>query len=275
MVALLAKREKISLVEASRRFESLRNPAATPATPAEPAASPAVATTPEAPTTPAPSPESARITAIDTDIAAKRAEIKKLREDMEHDKADDLMVEIGALQGEKQLIAAEARRAESQQAHSFESAVMASRERAFTQFPELGDPTNSEHVGLIGYVTMEQAKPERQAFFNRPDYPELIAQEFKQKYGKPASAATPAVPAPATPPAVATTPAAPAPVVTRPQAKQVPATGADGRLLTSAAGNTPAPGVPTVQDAITASRSDPKLRAALRRAVMRRPAVTT
>jgi hypothetical protein len=260
MVALLAKREGISLIEAGRRIDTLRNPASATQPPAQ-----AQATAAPVAQAPAPAPiaqEAARVSEIDADIAAKRAEVKKLRDDMEHDKADDLMVEIGALQGEKQILAAEARRSEQQTAQSHESAVMASRERAFTQFPELGDTTSSEHVGLIGYVTMEQAKPERQAFFQRADFPELIAKEFKQKFGA-KGAANPAGNSPATPPASAV-PASASASMAKPRVQQVQ-TGADGRLLTTAAGSTPTATMTKEEALAQIALLSPKKRLALMR----------
>lgn len=268
MVALLSKREGISLVEAARRYDTLRNPGTSQA--AAPTA-PAAAKAENPPPAPVVAPEVARLAEIDTAITAKRAEIKKLRDEMEHDKADELMIEVATLTGEKMLLAREAKQSEQQAAQSYESAVMASRERAFTQFPVFGDPTSMEHDGLIGYVTREQNKPERQAFFQRPDFPELIAKEYAQLKGIQAGAAKPAGSPPATPPAAATTAASTAPAVTRPQAKQVPAYSADGRLLTTAAGIAPAQRELTAQDAIKAARTDPKLRAQLRQAVMGAP----
>lgn len=259
MVALLAKREGISLIEAGRRVDSLRNPAS-PA----PAAAPVVQPAP-APAAPLPDANvvrhDARLSEIDVEAAKLMDEANKFSEDMDHAKANAVLRKVAQLDNEKARLETDQRQSADRSAQSYEQAIHASRDRAYTQFAELGDPTSQHHVGLIGYVTMEQGKPERQAFFGRPDYPELIAQEYAQKFGIKTGAAKPPVSA---------TPAPKPAFVTKSKPSQVPpSTSADGRLLTSAAGSTPAPRAMTTAEMILASRSDPKLRNALRQAVMR------
>lgn len=278
LVALYAKQHKISLIEAAR---ILAPP--TPVAPATPATTPG-ATPPGAPAEPTPDPTlvefDKQISAADAKIAELTKKRDQLREDMDNAAADKISDEIADLKADKRVLAAEKKaaieRAKQAETAGFESEFNASQERALTQFPVLGDPTSPHYLALQGYIGNLQRNPANAAFFKDPRWPELIAADYAEKYGVAGGAATPAgTTPPATPPAPA--PAAPPArqpaTITPPKPVQVTASATSGpKMLTSAAGTTPAPSVPTPQEVIAASRTDPKLRAELRKQILTRRA---
>ncbi len=254
MVALYAKRNKVSLKEATRILFPDEAPA--PATKADDKGKPADA--PE----PAPDP----VAELDEQIATLSAQRKQLREDLDNDKADEISDQIADLRAAKRIAEAEAQRTAATQAQTVEQQVAASRDRAYQEFPMLGEETSPHRFGLIGFISVEQNNPSRKAFFQRPDWPEQIAREYAERQGLTSGAANPEGTPPATPPAAPVAPAKPAPAVIRKTQPQQVDPGA--RLLTSAGGaSTPAPRVLTPQEAIAEARTDPELRAALNKAV--------
>lgn len=266
-VALYAKREGISLVDAALHFaKSVET--AQPSSPAAPSQ-------PQVPAEPMPDPV---IVELDKTITDAEAEIVKLTnerasalDDMDHAKAATLGDQIADLRGDVKVAKAKKEHhvaVQEQAANAtFETQLYASHERSLKQFPVLGDPTSPHSYALAAYVQQAQADPKRHAEFSNPAWPEKIATEYARKFGLRSGEAPPAGTPPATPPAPAIP--APQPAITKPAPQQVPNAAPSGaRLLTSAEGShSPAPKPLTREEAMQRIQTDPLFRKEAVRAI--------
>lgn len=224
-VALLAKTLNVSLVEAAKRYETMKTgnaPAAS--TPATPAAEAETFAPPPAP------PELAdidqQVTIIEDRIKTLNGLRAKAMEEFDNAKIIDLSDQIADAKLDKATLAHRkesiSRQVASTHENAYKSAAEKSRDAAYVEFPSLADAKSKDRRAFNAYVAEVQADPARANTFNSPSWPLKLAREFDAEVGL--TKATPGKPA--TP---AVKPAAPKPKAT---IQQVPGAklnnGADG-----------------------------------------------
>jgi hypothetical protein len=109
------------------------------------------------------------------EAAAMAAAEKAARDERVRKIADEMMAEREKLAADPV----------EQQRRAFVAALRASEERALAKYPVLNHVDSPHRRAFMAYIDEQEALPERAAFFQTSDWPELIANEYASKFPVP------------------------------------------------------------------------------------------